>query len=353
MSTVSKLLLAFTLHCLALGVPSTQASAAIEISRIALTGEATPGSNIVFRSFQFPSVDVSVVAFVASFEDDPGFSAGLFKGSSPATVELLVEVGDPIPFSSENFLVFCAVPSIDDGVVAFCADDTTTPFHEDGIFEVDVFGTVRTIVDESTIVPGTAGEFSGFGKPSLNGGAIAFNGVDGSSLYGMYLELDDEIFTIADGSTPVPGVSGTFLGTTLSPPSLDAGMIAFTGREDTFFPWLARSGVYIDDGISASLIVVADSTDTAPGSGDTFQGFSTPSLSNGAVAFGALAGGLPVLILGDASGLELIADTSTVIPGGTGPFIGFGDKPSHRAGQVAFRGFGGSGQEGIYIHRGY
>jgi len=351
MPLLRKFLFVGSLACLCVGIPWAEADAVSAITRVALTGGTAPDGNGVFNGFQFPSVDGGVVAFVAGF-DGMNSGGGVLKGFSPGSLDLLVKIGDPIPFSAELFLRFCSTPSIEAGVVAFCADDTTLPFRLEGLYEAGGLGPlVRTIVDESTSQPGSPGTFSGFGKPSLDGGSLAFAAVGSTGLRGVYWTGGGGIEIIADANTTVPGTSGKFLGSSLAVPSLDAGMVAFIGTENTL-PALARRGIYLDDGVSPGLSVIVDSTAAAPGSGQIFQAFSTPSLSGGAVAFQAVAGGLSAVYVGDAALLEVVADTTTAIPGGNGLFIAFSDKLSHDLGHVAFRGFGGSGQEGVYVDRG-
>ena len=73
-----------------------------------------------------------------------------------------------------------------------------------------------------------------------------------------------------------------------------------------------------------------------------------PSIDNGAIAFLVQGNGIYLADLQDGS-ITPVALVGTPIPDGTGNFTGFdSDSPSQRDGIVAFRGFGPSGQEGIY-----
>jgi hypothetical protein len=82
-------------------------------------------------------------------------------------------------------------------------------------------------------------------------------------------------------------------------------------------------------------------------SGPGLTGFS-PSIDNGAIAFLVQGDGIYLATL--EGSITPVALVGTPIPGGTGNFTGFDpDSPSHRDGIVAFRGFGPSGQEGIYV----
>jgi hypothetical protein len=71
-----------------------------------------------------------------------------------------------------------------------------------------------------------------------------------------------------------------------------------------------------------------------------------PSLDNGTIAFLAFGGVYIATLQGSVTPGALVG---MPVPGGTGNFLYFdADSPSQRDGIVAFRGFGPTGQEGIY-----
>ena len=101
-------------------------------------------------------------------------------------------------------------------------------------------------------------------------------------------------------------------------------------------------------------IKVADLNTAIPGGTGNFTAFFSigppiiPAIDGSNVAFfGAGSGGQQGIYESVGGVASRIADTATAIPGGTGLFTSFGDV-SLSSTDVAFLGFGASGQEGIY-----
>ncbi|MDA2921159.1 hypothetical protein MYX76_16990, partial [Desulfobacterota bacterium AH_259_B03_O07] len=111
----------------------------------------------------------------------------------------------------------------------------------------------------------------------------------------------------------------------------------------------SQQGIYTDIG---GLGVVADKSTMIPGGTGNFLGFGAPSLSGGNVAFVGFSNSPDQIgIYTDIGGLSVVADKSTMIPGGTGTFTGF-EITSLDGGNVAFLGFGTSNQRGVYTNLG-
>lgn len=137
------------------------------------------------------------------------------------------------------------------------------------------------------------------------------------------------------------------------------GGVAFAGLA---FSLLASGKA---EAVSFTFEKIVDTNTSIPGGPGTFQSFgSGVSLDNGNVAFEG-TNGLPGeqgfrrgIYTNIAGRLNVVADTDTPIPDGTGNFKGFGEvfgSPSLDNGNVAFIGFdefnteeGGYNQEGIY-----
>ncbi|MDA2921158.1 hypothetical protein MYX76_16985 [Desulfobacterota bacterium AH_259_B03_O07] len=194
-------------------------------------------------------------------------------------------------------------------------------------------GGLSVVADKSTMIPGGTGTFTGFSEPSLDGGNVAFKGFGTSDQQGFYTDIGG-LGVVANQSTMIPGGTGTFTGFGLLP-SLDGHNVAFVG-----FGTSNQIGIYTDIG---GLGVVANQSTMIPGGTGTFMDFFLPSLDGGNVAFQGSGGNS---IYKDIGGLSVVADSSTMIPGGTGTFLGFGTV-SLDGGNVAFDG-SGSFQQGIY-----
>src|SRR5262249_25912049 len=100
-----------------------------------------------------------------------------------------------------------------------------------------------------------------------------------------------------------------------------------------------------------TLTRVADFTTPIPNdpNGATFSFFDGPTVAGGTVAF---IGGDEVSIISIAGyergRLGTIADTQTLVPDGTGVFLGFYSAIALGPAGVAIQGFGDAGQNGIY-----
>src|SRR5262249_38736040 len=120
--------------------------------------------------------------------------------------------------------------------------------------------------------------------------------------------------------------------------SFKGGIVAFIAGQQSIFA--ATVG-------SPPILVVDVSSFPRPGGGSVFFGFN-PSIDNGSIAFLVQGDGIYIATLKGGS-LTPVALIGTPIPSGAGNFTGFDvDSPSQRDGLMAFRGFGPSGQEGIY-----
>jgi hypothetical protein len=208
------------------------------------------------------------------------------------------------------------------------------------------------VADTDTPVPGSTGTIGRFGNPSISDGHVAvLGGRSGGSALGIYSYAGGSLNVVADESTPIPGGSGNFGG--FNDPSIGDGNVAFRGSlaSDGYMP-----GIYSQ--VGGVLNVVADTSTPIPGGSSNFGGFSgDPSISSGNVAFrGSLAsdGDMPGIYSRVGGALNVVADTGTPIPGGSSNFGGFFGDPSISGANVAFGGaMGGDGyMPGIYTHVG-
>ena len=270
----------------------------------------------------------------------------------------VADTNDAIPGGIGNFTAFFmtgtpSVPSIgSDGSIAFFGAGSG---GQQGVY-VSAQGPPIRIADTATAIPGGTGNFMAFSipgnpvSPAISGTSVAFFGAGTGGQQGVYgasVSITGPPIKIADTTTAIPGGTGTFT-TFAGNPSLSGDSVAFVGSGIG-----GQQGVY---GASVSHngppIKIADTTTAIPGGTGTFTTFAgNPSLSGDSVAFVGSGIGGQQGVYGasvSASGPPIkIADTSTAIPGGTGTFTGF-DNVSLSATDVAFLGFGASGQQGIY-----
>lgn len=210
-----------------------------------------------------------------------------------------------------------------------------------GLYEFSSNGTLTRVADTSSTIPGTALTFSHFPGSARVGdaGLIAFRG-EGAEHSGIFRAQGGTVAVVADTSTVVPGTESTLF--TSFDPAVAAGSsrVAFRARSD------GREGIYLWN--AGVLGIVADTTTLAPGGGGAvFSGFSAPVVVAGRVAFRARAPELEGLYLYESGSLALVADTASVVPGDVATFSGFDARIALSASSVAFLG-SASEREGIY-----
>ncbi|MFM9994272.1 MAG: hypothetical protein ACKVU4_00565 [Phycisphaerales bacterium] len=267
--------------------------------------------------------------------------------AQPWSFTRIADTSTIVPGSSVPFSVF-ELPSIDGGIVAFPGYAGTTSGPA-GVY-TGSGGALTTIADRSTAVPGGVGNFTGFGLgtstwPSMHAGAVAFHGSEQGSLVptGLYLREGGQLLNVADFQTPVPGGSGgNFF--PFGRPSLENGRVVFQAAE---FPAGGQNGIYSWQ--SGALSIIADKSTLIPGGAGTFTNFFDCSLDQGRLAFSAEgASNQHGLYLADTGGaLTRLYDSNTVVPGGNGGGFTFLSRVSLSGESVAFWALGG-GQEGFY-----
>ncbi len=259
------------------------------------------------------------------------------------TFEKIVDVNTAIPEGTGNFGFF-ETPSLDNGNVAF--NGLSGDFEQRGVY-TNIGSELNVVADTNTPIPGGTGNFTAFGSffsPSLDDGNVALNGFGGANFdrSGIYTSINGVLDVVADTNTPIPGGTGTFSNS--GGPSLDNGNVVF-GASDV-------GGDSIYTNIGGGLSVVADTNTPIPGGTGTFFGFTGNSLDNGTVAFGGFGGAnleQSGIYTNIAGALNVVADTNTPVPGGTGTFRDF-FSPSLNDGNVAFQGISGANfdRSGIY-----
>lgn len=140
--------------------------------------------------------------------------------------------------------------------------------------------TTTTVLDNSSVIPGSSQNFTSVSSPQLSNGVITFRGIGGNPQQrGIYRYDGSEISTLVDSNTAAPGGNSNFF--SFRDYDVDGTDLVFSGN--TFSGGL---GVYrLVDGEALSL--VADTNTLRPGSTDTFTGFSGVVIDDGAVAFTA------------------------------------------------------------------
>jgi hypothetical protein len=334
MTNISKLVLAgFIAFLVILTIPKPAYSGigTFTFRKVADTNTPIPGGVGNFLSFTVPSIDFGDVAFFGNGLSGQG---GVYI-SSGGTLNVVVDTSTPIPGGTGNFTSF-GFPSLDAGIVAFFGRGSP---GQEGVY-LSSGDTLEVVADLSTPIPGGTGNFTIFGFPLLDAGIVAFIGHGSSGQEGVYISSRGTLNVVADKSTPIPGGTGSF--SHFISPAVGDGKVVFVGTG-------GPGGIYISSGDILE-DVVDGNTPIPGGSGTSFAAFGPPSFDGESVAFVGTNLTFPIqegVYLSSGDTLEVVADLSTPIPGGTGNFEGFG-VVSVDGDNVAFEGDDGS-EEGIFI----
>lgn len=211
--------------------------------------------------------------------------------------------------------------------------------------------TFQKIADTSTPVPSGSGNFTGFGgtgminlaAPSLSTRNVAFAGTNSLGQVGIYKFSDGVLSRVADPSMTIPGGTTTFAG--LQAPAIEGDEVAFLSSQGS------GPGAYV--GIFSSvggLHLVADTNTSSPSGSGNFFTFGPPDLADGQAYYWASTELAVQGIYRELPGFlpEILADSSTPIPAGTGTFTTVGSVSAESGGVYAFEGKGSSNQKGIY-----
>ena len=245
-----------------------------------------------FTIFFDVAVQGSMVAFTGGWPG--GSSAGC--QFSPNEGVFAVALGTQTPLTladsdSSDFRCFHGVDLNSGQVVVTGGNDPVDVFHnhQESVLRIDGLHLLSSLVSTAQAVPGGGGAtFAGFDQEvALRGGKLCVGNVVPNSippLSGIYLD-DGVLRVVADGTTPVPGGTGTFQD--LRGMNYDGREVAFRGTDANGF-----SGIYVGTGPGDLRVAVNRST-PVPGTPFNFLGFSNPmAYADGVLAFtGFWAGG--------------------------------------------------------------
>lgn len=276
------------------------------------------------------------------------------------------------------------VLSVDNGDVVYATVSQTQPTGDAGAFgwgpsfdagvtwgAPDLFDNLKMLIQGTAIptpllvanlataIPGGTGNFTSLPRgPSLSGSTVVFFGAGSGGQQGIYVQnpfIHSEAIRIADLTTLLTDGQGpieTLLG------ELQAAQAPIPGGSgDNAVFYAAGSGG--QRGIYAytnnTLWRVADTNTVIPGGSGSFTGFTRPGLApsptisgNNVAFYGESSGGQQGVYASINGSLTRIADTTTAIPGGTGSFTAIPVDPNLSGDGVAFMGNGSGGQQGIY-----
>ncbi|MBD2776868.1 DUF7453 family protein [Iningainema tapete] len=214
--------------------------------------------------------------------------------------------------------------------------------QQQGIYKVSN-GIIEAIADQNTTIPGGNGTFTFFGTISINSDNVVFSGSGVNQQQGIYIKRGDTpVSVVVDKNTPIPNGTGNFSGFSLV--TANKNHVVFTGIGAS-----GERGIYISR--NGVLQVLVDTNTSIPGGTGNFTSFSNIVVDENNVVFIASgASGQQGIYISRDGTLQVLVDTNIPIPGGTGNFSSFNDFVVDEN-NLVFRGRGASGQQGIYISR--
>lgn len=259
------------------------------------------------------------------------------------TFTKVADTATPVPGGSGTFGAFTNMISADaNGNVAFGENKGTT---NNGIYLSDK-GVLSRVADLNTNIPGGNGKFTGFALfgNAIEAGRLAFRGNGAASQAGIYAYASGSLTRIADINSAIPGGTGNF--TSFGTAYVDATNYAFIGSGNS-----GQQGLYVSNG--STITRIADKTSAVPGIGGTYAWSSQFGYDAGNLAFWAnVTGGTnPGSIVGaytSGGGLVTLASSATAVPGTGGNFTGFTSPVDVSGGTAAFRGQYGTSEQGIF-----
>jgi hypothetical protein len=345
--------------CFVLSLLAATASAQSTFVRVADTSTAVPNAGAAtFSAFTgAPAVSGSSVLFNGRFAD-PSFINGLYTGTTAGGPlgTIAVELQTTAPNTGGgtfNYLKYTSAQSISGATVVFAGQyNGGTGGAGHGLYAGPAAGGAPSrVADSSQIMPGALSAFGNFTAATVSGSTVAFSADNGvasgaNRVVGVFTSTTagGAPVRIVDSSATMPG-QGFVFDKAFAGPSVSGSVVAFAGTHNA----TSYAAVYTANADGTGLAAVADTNTLIPGGSTAFRQFGNPAVSGPTVAFegrNISSDGVYTAPVGGGS-LARVADRSTAIPGGSGTFQDFGD-PAISGSVLAFTGTGSGAQKGLY-----
>ena len=173
------------------------------LSVVADRSTPLPSGSGNFLSPWLPHIDEREVLFQDG-NSLPGLFASLYVASGGA-FELVADLDTPVPGGDGSFEALFGAHGIDAGDVVFRAGfDGPLPADSDSGVYARIDGTLRSIADTSTLMPGRSVPFQSFLDVDIENGNVAFLG-SGVGGYGVYYELNGTLYKVIEWGDSLDG----------------------------------------------------------------------------------------------------------------------------------------------------
>ena len=276
-------------------------------TRIANDYVTAPGNDVRFESFRTPAFDGQNVVFGAS-DRQLGMGIYLFDGESLSRV---ANQSTRVPNGGGAVFEVFGNPSVSEGLIAFNAAHSGNA-SRNGIYAFEN-GALRVVADETTILPDLTGTFLGFGAADdvwVDGDTVAFRGRSRLEGYGLFAS-NGSLREIVDSDSAVPGGTNNFHPIAgFSSFSSEGSNTAFLGRKEN----TGVNGIYL--ATHSALLAVADLNTIAPGGASPFESVDFPIIHDGQIYFlGTPSGGIPGIFAFNGEELRVVFDEDTTLAG--------------------------------------
>jgi hypothetical protein len=295
-------------------------------------------------------VDVTPSPFVNDDEYFGEFYTGRLPAAS-ATVTAVADQATPIPDGTGTFTSF-AQAAQGGAFSIFIA----TGVGQAGVYVYWPPDPMIRVADLATAIPEGAGPFTGFTQVAQSGSFTSFiaTGLDQTGAYSVFWPpgpvAPADLIRVADLATPIPEGAGTFT---------DITQVAQGGAFTSFLgTGVGQAGVYRVSWPPGPIspqdpVRVADLTTAIPEGTGPFTGFTQVAQGDAGTSFiatGEAQAGVYFYPPTPVTPVDLVrvADLTTAIPGGTGAFTGFAQVAQGGA-ATSFIGTG-EDQAGVYFY---
>jgi hypothetical protein len=198
------------------------------LHEVAASGKVAPGGG-VYQLTQSPVMRDGVLAFGA-YVDRGGSLKWEIHADFGSGVTSIVDGSSVVPGTDEPFFDV-GQPDTAEGRVVFTG--TRLEDYSRAIYAYEA-GEIRTLIDETTPVPGETWTIDDAYNPAVKGDVLAFQGWTSDHREGLFADFGAGIELIVASMTPVPGTGQTI--NWIHPPAIMGDSLFFT-VEDTWYGW--------------------------------------------------------------------------------------------------------------------
>ncbi|WP_013334323.1 hypothetical protein [Gloeothece verrucosa] len=217
------------------GIYTGTASGVVTLIANKTTQNPTNLSNFTTFSFSNPDIDQETVAF---WGEDATVNRGLYRRTDSNSLSLIADNKTLVPSNNSKTFAGLFNPSLEGETVAFNGF-LESEEEKGGIYIGTSPTSLSVVVDTNTFIPKGVENFTEFGAPALDEQTVAFRGRGINAQEGIYLGTNSNFLSVvADTNTFIPNGIGNFIN--FGNPAFDENIVAFWGKGNQ-----AQQGIYV------------------------------------------------------------------------------------------------------------